>query len=190
MTRRLLPFVAFSVTLMTAAFMITQAGGYPIYSGGPACDDCHSGFGGFGEPLHDLHNEMTSSCQSCHGSIGDNPATETCAGCHVSGSDGGGLVIHHTNAEAPPDLNGERCATCHPDAEAQPEDVAPPLYGTADVSLTDPCETDTGAGGEDYDGDGFGLDNDGDLAYDTADSDCGLVPTEPITWGRVKAIYE
>jgi hypothetical protein len=185
------PFIAVSVTLLVSAFMITQAGSYPNYNGTPACDDCHNGFvGGFGAPLHGLHTQMTSSCQSCHEESGDNPDTEKCAGCHVSGDDGGGLVIHHTNAGAPADANGFLCATCHGNASTNPENVAPPFYGTAGVSLTDPCATDSEAGGEDYDGDGQGLDNDGDLVYDDADSDCSLVPAEPVTWGRVKAIYE
>lgn len=184
--------LAFALVIAWAAIGLQTepAASYPSYNGSPACDDCHSGFNGFGAALHDLHNEMTSSCSNCHESVGDNPEMEKCAGCHVSGDDGGGLVLHHTNAEAPADANGMRCATCHPGASADTEDVAPPYYGLTSVSLSDPCETDTEAGGEDYDGDGKGLDNDGDLAYDADDDDCTTTPAQRSTWGSIKVLYE
>ena len=191
MTKRLLPLIVLGITVCIAAVSINQVDSYPMYNGTPACDDCHSGFvGGFGAPLHDLHNLMTSSCTNCHNAIGDNPPLEKCAGCHVSGENGGGLVLHHTNAGAPADLNGLFCATCHPNAATNPENVLPPYYGTANVSLSDPCELDTAVGGEDYDGDGFGLDNDGDLLYDMNDPDCETVPVERSTWGAIKAVYQ
>jgi hypothetical protein len=162
---------------------------YPNYNGTPACDDCHPGFiGGFGGPLHQLHySAMTNDCQNCHINPGDNPPLSNCAGCHV----GTGLRLHHTNAGAPPDGNGLFCATCHPgDPAPPPENVPPPYYFLASVFVQDPCFATPAPPGEDFDGDGLGLDNDGDLLYDQNDPDCSSVPTEKSTWGRIKALYD
>ena len=41
----------------------------------------------------------------------------------------------------------------------------------------------------DYNGDGKGLDNDGDLLYELQDPDCSSVPNEDLHWGTLKAIY-
>ena len=161
--------------LMALALAPNPAMAYPFYRGSPACSSCHPGFiGGFGAPLHDLHNQMTTDCLKCHNTLGDNAPLTKCAGCHVEA----GIVTHHTNAGAPPDGNGLFCATCHPGVIPGLESDLPPYYGQPGVSLTSPCETDPLLGGEDYDTDGFGLDNDGDLAYDAADPDCiAAIPT-------------
>jgi len=148
-------------------------------NGSQACVDCHDSFPSFGA-LHTMHGNMTATCTNCHGTIGDNPKVRECAGCHVAE----GLRLHHANSSI------TVCATCHPnDATPVGENVPPPLYGDASVNLTDPCLIATGAGGEDYDGDSKGLDNDGDLVYDANDVDCGGTPVEETTWGRIKALY-
>ncbi len=162
----------------------TTATAYPMYNGAPSCDDCHPGFiGGFGGPLHQMHLTIAFDCVMCHNAIGDNPPLSNCAGCHM----GDGLQLHHTNAGAPPDQNGLFCATCHPSPAPPPENVAPPYYLTASSAVKDPCSSFPPPG-EDADGDGQGLDNDGDLLYDEQDPDCALA-TEPSTWGRIKALY-
>lgn len=47
-----------------------------------------------------------------------------------------------------------------------------PYYLRADLNLSDACVVAPIDGGEDYSGDGLGLDNDGDLLYDGNDPDC------------------
>jgi len=98
-------------------------------------------------------------------------------------------VDHHTNAGAPADGNGLFCKDCHPDPVLLGEDSLPPYYTRADVNVKEPCDGLTSGPGEDYAGDGTGLDNDGDLLYDTNDPDCGAVQIEIMTWGRAKTIY-
>lgn len=160
---------------------------YGATPSGAGCADCHPGFADRG-PLHDLHvgpARMTNNCLLCHTTTGDNPQTsrsgdpegQGCRGCHGVNNDtdsgwGTGLRAHHRNAGAPPDSDGRRCAMCHPfDPDASPENTLPVYYGRGDVGLYDPCATAT-PGGEDWDGDGSGLDNDGDLGYEVADADC------------------
>ena len=178
---------------------------YPRYNGTPACDDCHPGFVGRGS-LHAVHqgsSRMTNTCNLCHVSTGDNPSTyssgavggQGCRGCH--GIDNGtvygwgaGLRAHHANAGAPADADGLYCVDCHDsDPAPGPENALPPYYSRSDVRVTDPCVIASASGGEDWTGDGVGLDNDGDLDYEDADSDCGTSPVEGVTWGRIKAIY-
>jgi hypothetical protein len=157
---------------------------YPNYNGSPSCDDCHPGFvGGFSGPLHGQHLGVISGCNLCHGNPGDNPKLEDCAGCHVQA----GLVAHHDNAGAPADTNGLRCINCHPGLTPDPESAIPPYYVLASSLVKDPCNSGA-APGEDFTGDGQGLDNDGDLVYDELDTDCG-VPVEDSTWGAIKALF-
>ena len=90
----------------------------------------------------------------------------------VSAGRGAGLRQHHQNA-------GQTvCAGCHSDsnpANYTPvgEDVLPDYYanpGTNHPAMpTDSCNA---SGSENFVGTALGLDNDGDGAYDTADSDC------------------
>lgn len=176
---------AISSSLLVCSFADSEA--YDSYRGNAGCDDCHSSFISRGA-LHQMHvgdSQMTSTCQLCHTSTGDNPRTWTsgvaggqgCRGCH--GVDNGtalgwgaGLRAHHANAGAPADANGMFCADCHGgDPEPSPENTFPVYYSRDDVNVNNPCVS-VGAGGEDWDGDTEGLDNDGDLAYDEADSDC------------------
>jgi len=57
------------------------------------------------------------------------------------------------------------------------------------VALSDPCKTNPAEGGEDWDGDGKGLDNDGDTLYDANDTDCAPTSIEESTWSVVKALF-
>ena len=157
------------------------------------CVQCHPTFRSFGA-LHSLHTGFISNCRLCHISTGDIPSMSEsgvdpnygCNGCHV----GEGNRLHHANAGAPADGAGLTCANCHPNDPAPvTENVPPPFYGGAYTALTDPCETDTALGGEDYSGDNMGLDNDGDLLYDAADPDCEPVPVDQDTWGTIKGLY-
>jgi len=163
--------------------------GYRAGGSERGCADCHPDFEGRGT-LHDMHvgnNQMTNTCLLCHTSTGDSPLTsssgatggEGCRGCH--GVDNGpgftwgaGLRLHHLNAGAPADFNGQICSDCHTDPAPSPESTVPVYYSRADVDVKDPCDSMTGSG-EDWDADGKGLDNDGDLVYDESDSDCNPV---------------
>lgn len=168
---------------------------YDMYSDGQLgnCAACHeSGPGGFQGrgPLHDAHvNSATGNCQLCHTRSGDIPFTNKsgevgglgCIGCHgqpqASGAtSGAGLRLHHARAGAPPDPNGLLCVDCHfSDPAPRPENVAPAYYARTDVIQKSSCNVD---GKEDFwnrttgKPDGRGLDNDGDLLYDSGDSDC------------------
>lgn len=188
MNRRLL------VSTTVIALTTVAVWAYPTYrsTGGAEdnCSQCHPGFiGGFSGPLHQLHLGTISECNACHTIPGSTPAPikwepgqPGCSGCHVVD----GLVAHHTNAGAPPDSNGLACATCHPAVDPGPESDIPPFYpGGVDAlssvaGVLDPCDATDPDPNEDLDGDGSGLDNDGDLAYDEADPDCVVMgePTE------------
>jgi hypothetical protein len=87
-------------------------------------------------------------------------------GCH----EGVGLRLHHANADVGTDNNMEVCADCHSDSAPPGEDTVPAYYGGTNVNVFDPCNADDA---ENWTPDGLGLDNDGDLDYDAADSDCG-----------------
>ncbi len=166
-----------------------MSSGYPAYRPPTAqegCSECHSGFIGRG-PLHDMHvgnNNMTNTCLLCHTNTGDVPQTFTsgdpagqgCRGCHgidngTALSWGAGLRLHHKNAGVPADINGNTCVDCHTDPPPPPEGYLPTYYSRSDVNVKDPCDSQS-ADGEDYSGDGAGLDNDGDLVYDESDPDC------------------
>jgi hypothetical protein len=185
--RRLRGLVLLVVTCAVIAWSATALG-HEFYSG---CITCHPQFQDEG-PLHDLHvgsSQMTDNCFLCHTSIGDTPSTmssggvdgQGCRGCH--GVDNGtldewtaGLRKHHENEGI------TSCLPCHPDDPGSilPEDTLPVYYSRADVNIDDPCAT-TVPGGEDWDGDGEGLDNDGDLVYDGDDPDCIEVGVEEAT---------
>jgi hypothetical protein len=138
---------------------------------------------------------MTSNCFVCHVTLGDNPSTSSsgadashgCNGCHG----GPGLRARHINGGAPPDGNGNTCTSaCHgSDPPAPGETVLQAYYSRGDVSITAPCLTDPAQGGEDYDGSGKGLDNDGNLQYEADDTDCKSIQVLEQTWGGLKAIY-
>lgn len=190
-------FVALgTVASLCLAFGSGRLEAYSTYhpsSATSGCYQCHPGFAGRG-PLHDVHvgnSQMTSTCTLCHQNQGDNPsigqspAGPGCTGCHAPE----GLRLHHLRAEAPPDGQGRTCTTCHAgDGPPAAEKVAPPYYARADVDVKDPCVVASSSGGEDWDGDGSGLDNDGDLAYELTDTDCATA-VQGRTWGTVKSLY-
>jgi hypothetical protein len=195
--RALVLLGAAAAVVGVAMFVVTDTVAYNAYEGSVSCSSCHSGFIEEG-PLHDLHvgsSQMTSNCTLCHTSIGDNPnlgssgadPNNGCNGCHT----GPGLRAHHINAGAPADGNGFTCTSvCHSsDPTPAGEDVLPPYYSRTDVNVEDPCDGGTGGPGEDYSGDGEGLDNDGDLDYDANDQDCEGVQTKVLTWGQAKVLY-
>ena len=156
----------------------------------------------WGDSLHDVHRNvmLNGDCDTCHlggnefpvllnlsnGGNGLEPVS--CVGCHGIDPDpgtpntewGAGLRLHHINAGVPPDMNDDTCVDCHLiDPTPMAESVAPAYYFTPDPSHpgkpTDPCNPSPdfvehfsqGTMGS------YGLDNDGDLAYDVADADCG-----------------
>jgi hypothetical protein len=191
-------------TALPVVFLLTRplpAAAYPAYrattANTPSCYSCHSGFYNRGS-LHSRHvgsTKMTNTCTLCHTSTGDIPKTyssgtdagHACNGCHL----GPGLRLHHAAAGVPADANGLVCADCHDSdpSPPTPESTTPPYYWRDDVNLTYPCVVATAEGGEDYSGDGKGLDNDGDLLYDQSDPDCNPLPTRIRTWGYVKSVY-
>jgi mono/diheme cytochrome c family protein len=148
-----------------------------------------------GNNKHTMHRSssyMNTECNLCHTSsdgrnpfIGSSDGTNDnpglgCVGCHgraedagndsVSAGLGAGLRQHHTNAG----LND--CIGCHTDASPAlytpvGEDIMPTYYATVDTNADDPCNPDATANlNENWSVDDFiGLDNDGDLLYDTAD---------------------
>ena len=158
----------------------------------------------WGSSLHDVHRStmLSGDCNACHvggsfstvylhqSSGGDGFEPVGCVGCHGvnpappspnTGLWGAGLRAHHTNAGAGPDSNGFFCVTCHAnDPPPSPESTEPSYYFTPDPSHpakpTDPCNPAPGFP-EHFAGSVIGLDNDGDLLYDEADSDCVTVPT-------------
>lgn len=168
------------------ALIVAQGLTFPAADG---CRTCHPQFeGGFGSALHDMHvgaTQMTSNCGLCHTVIGDIPDINessdgvSCTGCHIPN----GLWEHHAVA-------GISCAPCHTTwPTPDPENTLPPYYGRDDVAISEPCLADAALGGEDYSGDGEGLDNDGDDLYDLNDPDCEAVQVEVLTWGKVKTLY-
>jgi hypothetical protein len=144
-----------------------------------SCDNCHGGAGTAGRTVN-LRSSLNAkdgvnaiACSGCHGRLEDaNTVTQNGTGW------GAGLRQHHFNAGAPADSNGEFCVTCHADADpanftTAGEDTMPPWYGSVlntnlDLNL-EPCNP---GGEENLAGLAIGLDNDGDLLYDTADPDC------------------
>ena len=144
---------------------------------------------------HSMHNgsqNMNTECALCHTSgdgrnpfMGSSDGTDDntgygCVGCHgrledgnngdISPGLGAGLRQHHTNAGI------DACTGCHSDADPAnytpvAEDVVPTYYGTVDTNVDDPCN-DPPSRLENWSlGDTAldlaGLDNDGDLVYDS-----------------------
>jgi len=151
------------------------------------CMGCHSGFRSGSPSNHSLHTDYINSCGDCHsGGINDNLSTNSsdnyaeysCNGCHQLE----GLATVH---------GSENCG-CHSDVigTSAGENVLPYFYTEDRSSVVNPCRTNAANGGEDWNGDGEGLDNDGDGSYDAADSDCdGIVPTDAQSWSVLKALF-
>jgi hypothetical protein len=99
--------LAFLLLAATSLMVSSSSTAYTVFSGSNNCDQCHSGFDSYGSPTHQTHL-ASYSCNSCHGSSGDNPLISTCAVCHDAN-----LLWNFHLQFAGNDLNGFDCATCH-----------------------------------------------------------------------------
>lgn len=147
----------------------------------------------WGLDLHDGHRNimLSGDCNTCHlpsgrfpvildssaGGTGFEPIA--CLGCHGRNEDiggdglsqgrGRGLRQHHQNAGV------TLCSGCHSDSAGPPgvgEDAPPPYYFAPDTAHPNkPTDACNGNGSESVFGP-TGLDNDGDIVEDAADSDC------------------
>ena len=187
----IIALVAFAAWAPSAAAYLTYQS-FSDANPGPRdnCAQCHPGFDNglsiSNAPSHALHLNVTLTCGLCHptddfGSIPVSTSSSfdgiSCIGCHGRAEDqaagqvtGAGLRQRHTKI-------GIFCGGCHQDNDPATfttvgENVLPPYYSRADVNVKDPCLAASIDGGEDYSGNGRGLDNDGDLAYDGDDLDC------------------
>jgi len=146
---------------------------------GGDCDACHLSSGRFPVMLDESAGGdglAAIGCMGCHGRDEDNVAANPSS----PNGRGAGLRQHHFRA-------GETvCLGCHGDSDPANyttvgEDVLPPYYanpGTGhDDMPTTACNDD---GSENFAGTTIGLDNDGDLLYDTDDTDCNVsaVPSQ------------
>ena len=139
--------------------------------------------------MHGLHQDFTNACQDCHQSSLSSPlftnssanyTDYSCNGCHLLE----GLVTLHVAASA-------SCG-CHSGVVGTSigEHVLPYFYQEGRSAIVNPCRLNPLNGGEDWDGDGFGLDNDGDGLYDAADSDCdGRVTVTGQDWTTLKVLF-
>jgi hypothetical protein len=187
--------LAGAVILGVIALVLTPlaAFAYETYAdtGSGGCVNCHLSFQGRGA-LHDLHvggSQMTNNCNLCHYTGFGSPHTDAsaadanhgCNGCHM----GEGLRLAHAT-----DHGITVCSSCHSgDGTPPPETTLPAYYSRSDVNLTQPCAIGKNNGGEDYNGDRKGLDNDGDGFYDYNDTDCAGVETTQPSWGVIKSGY-
>ena len=158
------------VVLVALAAWAPEAG---AFTNAGSCATCHT-FGSSGSTFHQGHLGLglpgtPQDCNTCHGSIGDNPSTSTCATCHV----GPGLRLHHENSTSPgPDSCGRNTTGCHlGDPTPAPENTPVPGYSGLTSATLDPCNGSE----EQFTSLTISLDNDGDLAYDSADTDCQAV---------------
>jgi len=168
---------------------------YPRYNDG--CQDCPGNVPGGGyssastgapwpDSLHEVHRSssfMGTDCDLCHRD-GDNfdpylnQSNGTgfnqgygCVGCHGSPVDAGApsgesLQRHHVYAGV------NQCLSCHsPSVAGVQESQTPPYYGTPDTNVASSCDDDVTTS-EDWNDDVQGLDNDGDLLYDSVDPGC------------------
>jgi len=156
--------------------------------------------------LHNIHRStmLSGDCDVCHigddrlpvylnsSDGGDGFEPVRCMGCH--GVDpapgqpnnlwwGAGLRLHHANAGVGADSKGFTCMSCHTDDPSPPpENTQPSYYFLPDANHTskpdDPCNQAPGFS-ENFAGAVMGIDNDGDLAYDDADSDCAEATPTP-----------
>lgn len=186
---------ALVITVIALFFATSSALAYETYAnhGSGGCVTCHPSFQSRGA-LHDLHvggSQMTSTCGLCHGPSFSSPSTNTsstdpnhgCNGCHL----GEGLRLAHSV-----DHGIDTCINsgCHSgDGTPPPETTLPAYYTRTDVNLTQPCAIGRNNGGEDYSGDGKGLDNDGDGVYDYNDTDCAGVEATERSWGVIKSKF-
>jgi hypothetical protein len=177
--------------LMMLLLGLQDVHGYRRYNDG--CQTCHGSFlsnssekpnNTWPDSKHDVHRQqmLDNVCDACHlDGDGNNPYLNQsngtpnlpgigCNGCHaryypqLDTYIAAGLRQHHE------DSGVTICAVCHgDDPPAWAERYPAAYYGKPTVNITGPCNTD---GSENWTPDGLGLDNDGDLAYDTDDSNC------------------
>jgi hypothetical protein len=162
--KRAVPVLFFAVLVAVLGFQVRSA---DAFTNASSCAACHT-FGNSGSTFHQGHLGLglPQSCQSCHVQTGDDPVTATCAECHV----GPGLRAHHENATSPgPDSCGRNTTGCHlGDPTPAPENTAVPGYAGLTQATLNPCDGSE----ERFPSFTTSLDNDGDLLYDSADSDC------------------
>ena len=177
-----------SLALVLALALLLPASQAWAWGSVSNCMNCHSGFRDGSPSLHSLHTDYVNSCQDCHQSSLSTPlstnssanyAEYSCNGCHYVE----GLAIKH---------GFDNCG-CHSGvtAPAAGERFLPYFYQEGRSGVVNPCRTNAANGGEDWDGDGFGLDNDGDDVYDASDSDCeGAIPVNEEAWGTLKTLFD
>lgn len=159
--------------------------------------------------LHDGHRTymLSGECGACHSSGrfpvslkvadgGNGLGTNSCLGCHGRAEPGTGGALTGAGLRQHHYRSGETiCLNCHADANpagytTANEHTFPPFYFMPDASHpnkpANPCNI---GGSESAIAPPLGLDNDGDLVYDSAEPECDPVPAYRSTWGRLKAIY-
>ncbi|MHC4945702.1 MAG: hypothetical protein ACYTG7_22050 [Planctomycetota bacterium] len=143
------------------------------------CNLCHRSPTDFDNPIivwsyGDGPGSDGLGCTGCHGRDYEETIQHNHGGKPIAGlpkSSGYGLIKRHTI------VGVFDCYNCHanvPQSFIKPEYVNPPNYSRTDVSIGGRAlyaadHEDTG-----NDPDSYGLDNDGDLAYDADDPDCSL----------------
>ena len=162
--KRLLPVLLCITALVAFAVWAPNAGANPSTGN---CVGCHN-FGDESSAIHSAHLNLglPNSCNTCHGNIGDTPATPRCGTCHTAR----GLSNHHENAGA------ASCVRCH-SGDPAPENSPVPGYASI-TAVLDPCDGSE----ERFNSFTVSLDNDGDGLYDMNDPDC-QPPVEDCTDG-------
>ncbi len=99
--------LAFLIVLIAGFTISENSTAYTLFSGDNNCDQCHTGFDGYGSSTHQSHI-AAMSCNACHESNGDNANIATCSACHDSN-----LLWNYHLQYAENDLNGMDCSACH-----------------------------------------------------------------------------
>ena len=150
-----------------------MSGHLQFIDGGGSCNVCHSGNDLSRVDLNLSDNaDKPQGCVGCHGREQDE--TGICA-FGVPDADfehcGSGTGLRRVHDAA----GVSSCLACHTnetDATLVGEDTLPFNYGLSGIGLTSPCTGENMFGPT-------GLDNDGDGALDTADSDCSQLTADP-----------
>lgn len=183
------PFLGLLVLVALLALGAAEANAYSTFT---SCktSGCHDTFRSGSPSVHSRHSSRIS-CDNCHSGSSRTPvytnsstnyANYSCNGCH----DVRGLATFHA-------ANTSNGCGCHSgEIGTHPgENVLPYYYQAGRTSIVNPCRTNAANGGEDWDGDGSGLDNDGDGLRDANDPDCAnIVQSWEATWGMVKAFFD
>ncbi len=98
---------AFLLLGSAALFCPSSALAYNEFSGDNNCNQCHTGFDGYGAATHQMHI-ASFDCNACHISNGDNSLISTCAVCHDSN-----LLWNYHLQFAGDDELGLTCNSCH-----------------------------------------------------------------------------